>query len=67
MKHFIVKKYKGTIMLGGVFRENKINLLYGESGVGKTISTIKALNKDNIIPMFVVFYFFLLLLNFFIY
>ena len=38
-------------MLADVFRKNKINLLYGESGSGKTISTIKALNKEGIEPL----------------
>ena len=38
-------------MVGKVFREYGINLLYGESGVGKTISAIKALNEDELTPI----------------
>ena len=38
-------------MIAQIFRQNKINLLYGESGSGKTISTIKALNKEGIDPI----------------
>jgi len=38
-------------MLGKVFRKDDINLLFGESGVGKTISSIKALNKEGITPI----------------
>jgi len=38
-------------MLAQVFRQNKINLLYGESGCGKTISAIKALNAEGITPI----------------
>ena len=47
----IVKTYKATVMLGKVFREKEINLLYGESGVGKTVSAIKALNNEGIEPI----------------
>jgi len=38
-------------MIGKVFVKNKVNFLYGESGLGKTISTIKALNEENICPI----------------
>lgn len=38
-------------MLGKVFKKDGINLIYGESGSGKTVSTIKALNEDGIIPI----------------
>ena len=38
-------------MIADIFRQNKINLIYGESGCGKTISTIKALNKEGIEPL----------------
>ncbi len=38
-------------MLAQVFRQNKINLLYGESGCGKTVSAIKALNAEGIEPI----------------
>jgi len=38
-------------MLAQVFRQNKINLLYGESGSGKTVSAIKALNQEGIEPI----------------
>ena len=38
-------------MFGKVFRELGINMVYGESGIGKTISTIKALNEEGITPL----------------
>ena len=38
-------------LLGKVFKQHGINLIYGESGIGKTISTIKALNSEDIIPI----------------
>lgn len=43
--------YKDTVMLGKVFREKEINLIYGESGSGKTVSSIKALNNEGIEPI----------------
>lgn len=43
--------YKEQVMLGKVFVEGGINLIYGASGTGKTVSTIKALNSDDIIPI----------------
>ncbi len=47
----IIVNYEETVMLAQVFRQNKINLLYGESGSGKTVSAIKALNQDGIEPI----------------
>lgn len=38
-------------MLGKVFKEGGINLIYGESGTGKTISAIKALNEEGVTPI----------------
>ncbi len=38
-------------MLGKVFKKDGINLVYGESGIGKTVSTIKSLNEDSIEPI----------------
>ena len=38
-------------MIGGVFRKGGVNCLYGQSGVGKTISAIKAINLDGITPI----------------
>ncbi len=38
-------------MLGKVFVKHGINLVYGESGFGKTVSTIKALNREDITPI----------------
>jgi archaellum biogenesis ATPase FlaH len=43
------------MFIAKVFVKNKVNFLYGESGIGKTISTIKALNKDNITPYLIDF------------
>jgi len=42
-------------MIGNVFVSNGMNLIYGASGTGKTISTIKALNSDGITPFLVDF------------
>ena len=50
LKHTITN-YKEITMIGGVFKEGGINCLYGQSGVGKTISAIKAINSDGIIPI----------------
>ena len=38
-------------MIGKVFKKDGINLCYGESGLGKTVSSIKAVNSDNIVPI----------------
>ena len=51
MFSFEITQYEEYSMIGEVFVKNKINLLYGESGIGKTISTIKALNSDGIEPV----------------
>jgi hypothetical protein len=51
MLRYKVKDKKRLIMIGKVFAKYGINLLYGESGCGKTISAIKALNNDNVIPI----------------
>ena len=46
-----ITTYKDIVMLGKVFQEGGINLVYGDSGTGKTVSAIKALNEDGIIPI----------------
>jgi len=46
-----ITTYKDVIMIGQVFKKDGINLIYGESGLGKTVSTIKALNEDGIKPI----------------
>lgn len=46
-----ITSYKGATMLGKVFRKDGINMVFGESGTGKTVSSIKALNEDGIIPI----------------
>jgi len=51
MLGYEIKEYEEIIMIGKVFRKNGINMIYGESGVGKTISTVKALNTDSIVPI----------------
>lgn len=43
--------YKEIVLLGQVFRKGGINCIYGESGNGKTVSSIKAVNKDVITPI----------------
>lgn len=40
-------------LLGGVFPMDKITFLYGESGVGKTVSAIKALNESDVVPILI--------------
>ena len=50
LKHEITK-YKELKMIGKVFANKGINLIYGESGSGKTVGTIKALNEDGITPI----------------
>jgi len=47
----IITEYKEISMLGKVFKKDGINCLYGESGLGKTVSSIKALNEDGITPI----------------
>ena len=49
-KSFSITDYKEYIMIGKVFVSNGLNLVYGASGTGKTISTIKALNEEGITP-----------------
>lgn len=51
MLNFIQTDYKETTMIGNVFRQGGLNILYGESGLGKTVSSIKALNLDGITPI----------------
>ncbi len=51
MLKYSITEYKEIRMIGKVFRENGINYIFGESGVGKTISTINAINEDDIIPI----------------
>jgi hypothetical protein len=46
-----INVYKDIVMLGKVFKKDGINLVYGESGLGKTVSTVKALNEDNVVPI----------------
>jgi len=50
-----ITNYKEYIMVGNVFVKNGLNLIYGASGLGKTFSTIKALNEDNITPYLIDF------------
>lgn len=38
-------------MIANVFRKNGINLVYGASGLGKTVSSIKAINAEGIVPL----------------
>lgn len=38
-------------LIGKYYQENHVNLLYGESGVGKTLCTINNLNDEGIIPI----------------
>lgn len=51
MLSFIIKEYPEVTFVGKVFRKYKINCIYGKSGIGKTISTIKALNEEGIEPI----------------
>lgn len=47
----VITSYKEVEMLGEVFVKDGVNFIYGESGVGKTVSTIKALNSSGIKPI----------------
>ena len=38
-------------MIAEVFRKNGINLVYGASGLGKTVSSVKAINSNGIKPI----------------
>jgi len=49
--NYKIKDYTNVEFIGKVFRKGKLNCLYGKIGIGKTLSTIKALNKDNIVPI----------------
>ena len=51
MRTHLITEYKDIVMLGKVFAKGGISCLYGESGLGKTISTIKALNEEDIVPI----------------
>ena len=46
-----IKQYEEVSMIANVFRKNGINLIYGATGLGKTISSIKAVNEDGIVPI----------------
>ena len=48
---FAIEEYDMPEFIGSVFRNGKIGVLYGTSGVGKTISAIKAVNADNEKPI----------------
>jgi len=50
-----VEDYKPVELVGGVFRKGGINMIYGASGLGKTVSTIKALNAEDIEPILIDF------------
>ncbi len=47
----IIKEYKDVELVGEVFVKHKVNMIYGASGVGKTVSTITAINRDGITPV----------------
>ena len=51
MLNHVIKHYEGIVMLGKVFKYRGINCIYGSSGLGKTVSTVKALNEDDITPI----------------
>jgi hypothetical protein len=55
LEQFIIKEWNKVEFIANVFVKNGINLLYGPSGVGKTISTMKAINRDNIKPILIDF------------
>jgi len=50
LKHEITT-YEEVIMIAQVFRKNGINLVYGASGLGKTVSSVKAVNLEGIKPI----------------
>lgn len=51
MLNYEIKQYEEVIMIAEVFRKNGINLVYGASGLGKTVSSVKAINSNGIKPI----------------
>ncbi len=51
MLRHTITQYEEVVMLGKVFKQGGINCVYGPSGVGKTISSVKALNSEDITPI----------------
>jgi archaellum biogenesis ATPase FlaH len=51
LTNHLITEYKDIVMVGKVFKKNGISLIYGESGTGKTVSTIKAMNIEKIVPI----------------
>jgi KaiC/GvpD/RAD55 family RecA-like ATPase len=52
---YTVKEYDMPEFVGSVFRKGKVGIIYGASGLGKTVSTIKALNEDGEKPILIDF------------
>ena len=53
MLKYEIKEYKKMELIGSLFEKGSVNLIYGESGVGKTITTMKLLNKQDIVPILI--------------
>ncbi len=53
MLRYLIKEYKVHKLIGKFFEVGSVNLIYGESGVGKTVTTIMLLNKEGIEPILI--------------
>ena len=51
MFRYVVKEKPLEEKVAGLFPKGKISLLYGDSGLGKTVSTVKALNAVGVVPI----------------
>jgi hypothetical protein len=51
MLRFQIKQWESYTMIADIFVQGKTNFLYGPSGVGKTVGTIKALNRASVTPI----------------
>jgi len=47
----VIRQYMPIELIAGIFPKGKTSLVYGESGVGKTVSTIKAINSEDLVPI----------------
>jgi len=55
MQEFIKTEYPMQEIIGRVFAKGTIGMVYAESGIGKTTTTINFLNEDGITPILVDF------------
>ncbi len=53
MLRYLIKEYKVNKLIGKFFEAENVNLIYGESGVGKTKTTVVLLNNEGIEPILI--------------